>query len=71
MTGEEFRELRRKTGLNQRQLGERLGIPTNTIARWERGEVGIRHGGLVRLAMLHLQEDPSRPPPLTWPSSRS
>src|SRR6478609_1252260 len=32
---------RRRTGLSQRQLAERLGLRQATIARWERGDRGV------------------------------
>lgn len=41
MTGSELRRLRHGLGLTQAQMGERIGVTQNTVARWERGEVGI------------------------------
>ena len=38
MTSEQIKRLRKKLGLTQRQLAEELGVPTNTVARWEQGE---------------------------------
>src|SRR2546421_12785516 len=32
---------RRRAGLTQRQLAERLGLRQATIARWERGDRGV------------------------------
>ena len=38
MQGEELRRLRKRMKLTQRQLGQRLGVTDNTVARWERNE---------------------------------
>ena len=42
MTGEELRKIRKRLGLTQAQLAERVGVTRNSIARQERGEIGIR-----------------------------
>lgn len=42
MEGKELRAIRKKMGLTQKQLAEKIGITWNTLARWERGELGIR-----------------------------
>ena len=36
-TGKFISELRRKAGLTQEQLGERLGVTNKTVSRWETG----------------------------------
>ncbi len=36
-------DLRRKAGLTQRQLAEKLGVTVDTIANWERGRVNLWH----------------------------
>jgi transcriptional regulator with XRE-family HTH domain len=41
MTGTELRRLRKRLGLTQATLGERMGVTANTIARWERGELPV------------------------------
>lgn len=41
MTGAELRKRRDKLGVSQSKLGEALGVSSNTIARWERDEMGI------------------------------
>ena len=38
MTGAELRHERRRVGLTQRELAERMGLHRNTVARLERGE---------------------------------
>ncbi|MBD2358576.1 helix-turn-helix transcriptional regulator [Tolypothrix sp. FACHB-123] len=35
--------LRKKAGLTQRQLAEKLGVTVDTIANWERGRVNLWH----------------------------
>ncbi len=39
MTEKEFKELRHQMGLTQKELAEKIGVPWNTVARWE---VGMR-----------------------------
>lgn len=39
MTGQELKVLRQQMGLTQKELAEKLGVPWNTVARWE---VGMR-----------------------------
>ena len=41
MTGRELRYIRRKLALTQAALAEAIGVTSNTIARWERGEMSI------------------------------
>lgn len=55
MTADELKERRANLGLTQSQLGLLLMVPTNTIARWERGEVTILHPEVLRLALAHLK----------------
>ncbi len=37
LTGEQIKAIRNKTGLTQRQLGERLHVPFERIRDWEQG----------------------------------
>ncbi len=60
MTGAELRALRQALKLSQAALAARLGVPTNTIARWERDELTIRHPALLAMAMDHLSCKPKR-----------
>lgn len=41
MKAREIRALRTRLGLTQKMLGETLGVSSNTVARWEREELGI------------------------------
>ncbi len=59
MTGAELRRIRKALGLTQRGLAERVGVHSNTIARQERGEVGIKEP-LARLVRLLVATEPAR-----------
>lgn len=41
MTGDELRIKREELGMTQGQLAIALGVASNTVARWERGERSI------------------------------
>ncbi len=41
MTGRELRSIRQKLVLTQAALAEAVGVTSNTVARWERGEMAI------------------------------
>ncbi len=57
MTGADLKSVRQQLGLTQAGLARALDIPVNTIARWERGEVPIRHARVLRLALERLLSD--------------
>jgi transcriptional regulator with XRE-family HTH domain len=40
--------------LSQDELATMLDVPTNTLARWERGELAIRHPRILTLALHAL-----------------
>ena len=56
MTGDEIRNVRNQLGLTQAELAALLEVPVNTLARWERSEVVIRHPRILRLALERLQQ---------------
>ncbi len=60
MTGEELRRIRKKLGETQVGLAERLGVHSNSVARWERDEMPIRETA-ARLVRLLAQMPPSPP----------
>ncbi|MXY78489.1 MAG: helix-turn-helix transcriptional regulator [Chloroflexi bacterium] len=37
--------------MTQRDLAAELGVPSNTLARWERGELEVQHPRMLRLAL--------------------
>jgi DNA-binding transcriptional regulator YiaG len=41
VTGQELNALRQKLALTQAALAEAIGVTSNTVARWERGEMTI------------------------------
>jgi predicted ATPase/DNA-binding CsgD family transcriptional regulator len=52
-----------RLSLTQSRLAEMLGVSTNTVARWERGERRIRNPVLVRQALERLENHaPARGP---------
>lgn len=55
--GENLRKRRTKLGLSQAELGERLGVTANTIARWERDVVPAQHWRMVFLALDALAHE--------------
>lgn len=60
MTGEELRRIRKRLGLTQQQLAERLAVHSNSVARWERDEMPIREL-TARLVRLLAKMPPGKP----------
>ncbi|MHB8575864.1 MAG: helix-turn-helix domain-containing protein [Dehalococcoidia bacterium] len=56
VTPEELRATRRRLRLSQTALGAELGVPQNTISRWELGLVPISHARMLRLALERLAQ---------------
>jgi putative transcriptional regulator len=42
MKGKELRDVRKRLKLTQVEFAELVGVTSNTVARWERDEMGIR-----------------------------
>jgi predicted transcriptional regulator len=55
MTGEELRRIRNQLGLTQKEFGDLVGVTWNSIARQERGEIGIREP-LARLIRILAEQ---------------
>jgi 5-methylcytosine-specific restriction protein A len=73
VTGDELRRLRRTLGLTQAALAARVGVTPNSLARQERGELGIAEpvARLLRhLATQDAAESPGRRGPTMGPSAR-
>ena len=60
MTGTDLRRLRRRLGLTQVQLAARVGVTENTLARWERGTVGIGEVAARLVKLLAAQHSTRR-----------
>jgi transcriptional regulator with XRE-family HTH domain len=60
MTGIELRRIRQRLGLTQAAFAKLVGVTSNSIARQERGEMGIREP-LARLVMMLVAAE-KRPP---------
>ena len=62
INNKEFRYLRVEMGLSQKNLGEFMGVDSQTIARWEKGETDIKGPAdrMIRVLYLeHIKEDSS------------
>ena len=59
MSGVEIRALREKLGWTQMALAEAVGVTSNTVARWERGEMAISEPA-ARLLQKIAAEEKSR-----------
>ena len=56
--GERLRELRQKAGLQQSELGEKIGLSSNGVGMMERGHRGTTIEKLVLLAeYFHVSTD--------------
>ena len=56
--GERLRELRQKAGLQQKELGEQVGLSNNGIGMMERGHRGTTIDKLVLIAeFFHVSTD--------------
>lgn len=55
LTGEQLRRIRvEELDMTQAELGDRLGLSVNTIARWEQGARAISMPRVVALALVTL-----------------
>jgi transcriptional regulator with XRE-family HTH domain len=61
MNAVEIRERRRKLGLTQSELGVKIGVASNTISRWELGDVVPEHPKLIDLAFKALEYEAGYP----------
>jgi transcriptional regulator with XRE-family HTH domain len=60
MTGRELRQIRKAMKLSQRQLAEKLGMTTTSVARMERGEQRIMQVTTLAVRYLQLMESKNR-----------
>lgn len=55
MQARELRSIRKRLGWSQVRLAEAVGVTSNSIARQERGEIGIKES-LARLILLIAEQ---------------
>ena len=60
MDGSYIRELRRRLGITQRELGDRLDVEQGTVSRWERGIESPRPWRLKLLRDMALKHEARR-----------
>ncbi|MWD26256.1 helix-turn-helix domain-containing protein [Aquicoccus sp. SCR17] len=60
MDGTTIRELRRRLGITQHQLADRIGVDQGTISRWERGVENPRPRRAARLRQLLVRDEERR-----------
>lgn len=60
MTPEELKKWREAHGLSQSGLASLLGVSSNTVARWERGE--MTYPPFLKLALRSIATDLKRKP---------
>ncbi len=60
MTAKEVRAIRRKMGLTQQELADRVGVARNTVARWEMGAMGVRESAARLLKRLAAESKESK-----------
>jgi len=54
LDGNDLQKQREALGYSQVELGRKLSVSANTVARWERGELKIEHPLMLRLALAAL-----------------
>jgi predicted transcriptional regulator len=57
--GKELLRIRKRLGLTQTELAAKVGVARNSIARQERGELGIRES-LARPLLLLVKMEPKK-----------
>jgi transcriptional regulator with XRE-family HTH domain len=60
MDAEELRRRREALGLNQTELAARLGLPRNTVWRWESGKFRIVWPVMLERAIRGIECDQDR-----------
>jgi uncharacterized protein YuzE/transcriptional regulator with XRE-family HTH domain len=60
LDGAALKNEREVLALSQAELGRKLSVSSNTIARWERGELRIEHPAMLQLALAALRDQSSR-----------
>ncbi len=58
---DEVQRLRKRLGVTQRELADLVGVAPNSVARWERGELGVRESAARLMRLLVKQAAKRRP----------
>lgn len=69
MNGATLRTLRERAHLTQVQAAKRLGVTSNTVARWERDEVPIPQTAAILARLVLTANPPEHLDDLTDPDS--
>ena len=59
LRGKEIRLLRKRLGMTQFDFAKLLGVSANTVARWERDELGLSHSTAKLFSILRGWDSPS------------
>lgn len=59
LRGAEIKTLRKRLGMTQEEFAKLLGVTANTVARWERGELGLSHSTAKLFSILKGWTSPS------------
>ena len=51
--GKKFKELRKQSGLTQKQVAEKLGIKQSNVSDWENNVSRPEYENLIKLAQLY------------------
>jgi transcriptional regulator with XRE-family HTH domain len=68
MTPHQLRQFRQRLGLTQAEFAECISVAPNTVARWERGVLGMRPS-TERLLELLMQNTDLTTPRITKPTT--
>lgn len=70
MTGEVIKDIRLRLNMSQKRFGEYIGVSANSVARWERNELGIRKSIQMLIRILTKDIDHTVEPSKTSRGTR-
>ncbi len=62
MSGKQLQKIRKRLKWTQATLAYAVGVTWNTIARWERGELGISEPAARLILRIQAEEKPKKKP---------